>query len=127
MIVLMDNFRLSASNSQYLHNIRLCDQDTGSIFYDRLGFIYIELVNFNKTEDKLENDLHKWLYVLKNMADLNQLPRYLNKPIFEKLFQIAEYSNLNKGEKQMYDVSLKRKWDEYSLLTSAESRGIQKG
>ncbi len=65
--------------------------------------------------------------MLKNIADLNQLPRYLNKPIFEKLFQIAEYSNLNKREKQMYDVSLKRKWDEYSLLTSAESRGIQKG
>ncbi|WP_439257948.1 PD-(D/E)XK nuclease family transposase [Lonepinella sp. BR2271] len=78
-------------------------------------------------KNKLENDLHKWLYVLKNIADLNQLPRYLNKPIFEKLFQIAEYSNLNKREKQMYDVSLKRKWDEYSLLTSAESRGIQKG
>ncbi|WP_439256927.1 hypothetical protein [Lonepinella sp. BR2271] len=27
----------------------------------------------------------------------------------------------------MYDVSLKRKWDEYSLLTSAETRGIRQG
>ncbi|WP_439242845.1 hypothetical protein [Lonepinella sp. BR2474] len=27
----------------------------------------------------------------------------------------------------MYDVSLKRKWDEYSLLTSAEMRGIRQG
>jgi len=43
------------------------------------------------------------------------LPLYLKKPIFEKLFDIAEYSKLNKEERSMYDASLKRRWDEYSF------------
>jgi len=45
------------------------------------------------------------------MSKLNKIPVYLKKPIFEKLFKIAEYAKLNKEERAMYDVSLKRKWD----------------
>ncbi|MDH2925849.1 hypothetical protein A1D19_01550 [Lonepinella koalarum] len=71
--------------------------------------------------------MDKWLFVLKNMARLDKLPTFLKKPVFQKLFQIAEYSNLNKGEKQMYDVSLKRKWDEYAVREYWETEGMQKG
>ena len=42
---------------------------------------------------------------------MDKLPVYLRKPIFEKLFQIAEYTNLTKEEQAMYDSSLKYKWD----------------
>jgi len=69
------------------------------------------LINFTKEESNLQNDLEGWLYVLKNMSSLDKLPTYLRKPVFEKLFKIAEYSKLSKEEKEMYDVSLKRKWD----------------
>lgn len=71
--------------------------------------------------------MDKWLFVLKNMARLDKLPTFLKKPVFQKLFQIAEYSNLNKEEKQMYDVSLKRKWDEYAVREYWETEGMQKG
>jgi len=54
----------------------------------------------------VDTDLDKWLYVLKNMSSMNKIPVYLRKPIFEKLFNIAEYSNLTKEEKTMYDTSL---------------------
>ncbi|WP_386692394.1 MULTISPECIES: Rpn family recombination-promoting nuclease/putative transposase [unclassified Lonepinella] len=126
VIAIMDNFHFS-DTKDYLHDICLCNRQTGEIFYDRLGFIYIELPNFNKTSEQLTSVLEKWLFVLKNMVKLNKLPNFLDDPIFQKLFQIAEYSNLSKREKAMYDVSLKRKWDEYSLLTSATNRGIQQG
>ena len=64
-----------------------------------------------KTEGELESDLDKWLHVLKNMKLMNKIPVYLRKPIFEKLFSIAEYTNLTKEEKTMYDSSMKYKWD----------------
>lgn len=88
-------------------------------FYEEFGFIYLELINFVKEEAELENGLEQWLYVLKNMSNMNKLSVYLRKPIFEKLFDIAEYSKLNKEEREMYDVSLKNKWDEYSIRQSA--------
>lgn len=64
-----------------------------------------------KAENELESDLDRWLHVLKNMDQYEKIPAYLRKPIFEKLFSIAEYTNLTKEEKTMYDNSMKYKWD----------------
>ena len=52
---------------------------------------------------------------------MEQMPVYLRKPIFEKLFNIAEYTNFTKEEKAMYDSSLKYKWDNKNVLDYALS------
>lgn len=129
VIVLMDGFAMPGGGhgDRYLHDICLCNRDTGEVFYDDLGFIYLELRNFAKEESELETDLDGWLYVLKNMSKLNKIPLYLRKPIFEKLFNIAEYSKLTKEEKEMYDASLKRKWDTAGALEYARREGEEKG
>ena len=120
LIALLEDFTVEDSPAnEYLHDICLCNRDTGKIFYDKLGYTYIELRNFVKTDAELETDLDKWLYVLKNMSRMNKIPVYLRKPIFEKLFSIAEYTNLTKEEKTMYDSSLKYKWDNKNVLDYA--------
>lgn len=112
-------------------DICLCNRDTGKIFYDKLGYTYIELSKFVKADTELETDLDKWLYILKNMSRMDKIPVYLRKPIFEKLFSIAEYSNLTKEEKTMYDRNLKYKWDNKNVLdyaiSTAEAKGVEKG
>ena len=124
----MDGFAMpDGSDGNYLHDICLCDRKTGEVFYESMGFIYVELANFVKDEASLENDLDKWLYVLKHMSNMDRLPVYLRKPIFEQLFDIAEYSKLNKEERKMYDVSLKRRWDEYNIRETARERGYEDG
>lgn len=132
VIVIMDGFVMPGEepSEQYLHDICLCNRLTGETFYDDLGFIYISLINFVKAEEELENDFEGWLYVMKNMSTLDKLPLYLRKPIFERLFRVAEYCKMNKEERQMYDVSLKRKWDEYSIQESRiieQERALAKG
>ncbi|HWK59384.1 MAG TPA: PD-(D/E)XK nuclease family transposase [Parapedobacter sp.] len=62
--------------------------------YNKLGFKFLELPNFAKKESDLLTDTDKWVYLLKYMSTLNKIPVYLRKPIFEKLFNIAEYSKL---------------------------------
>jgi len=116
-----------AKGNDFIHRISLCNEDTGKVFYDGFGFIYIELDNFKKTESELETDLDRWLYVLKNMSDMEALPAYLRRPIFEKLFQIAEYGKLNKEERKMYNLSLKRKWDWAATIDDAVDRGLKQG
>jgi len=128
LIALLEDFTLGISPGfDYLHDIYLCNSNTGEIFYDKLGYIYIELSKFEKTDTDLETDLDKWLYVLKNMSRMNKLPVYLRKPVFEKLFNIAEYTNFSKEEKTMYDSSLKRKWDNQNVLDYALKEGMEKG
>jgi hypothetical protein len=100
LIALLEDFTLEGSPpNTYLHDICLCNRDTGQIFYDKLGYTYIELSNFVRTETQLETDLDRWLHVLKNMSRMDKIPGYIRKPIFEKLFSIAEYTNLTKEEK----------------------------
>ncbi|WP_312333311.1 Rpn family recombination-promoting nuclease/putative transposase [Sphingobacterium sp.] len=122
IIVLMDGFRMpdSGGKQYFLHDICLCYRDHGKIFYEDLGFIYVELVNFVKAEAELVNDLDRWLFILKNMSLLKGLSKYLRKPIFEKLFQLAEYSKLKPEEREMYNVSLRNKWDAESIRSSQE-------
>ncbi|RQP08857.1 MAG: Rpn family recombination-promoting nuclease/putative transposase [Parapedobacter sp.] len=120
LIALLEDFSLDAGNDQeFLHDICLSNRETGKVFYEGLGYIFIELIKFVKTEAELDTDLNRWLYVLKNMSSMDKIPVYLRKPIFEKLFNIAEYSNLTKEEKTMYDTSLKRKWDNKAVLDYA--------
>ena len=128
LVALLDGFLLEGTpEKEYLHDIVLCNRDTGETFYEGLGYIYIELLKFVKEEHELETDLDRWLYVLKNMNDLEKIPVFLRKTIFEKVFKIATYSNLTKEEKMLYDLDLKKQWDDYSALETATREGIQKG
>lgn len=76
---------------------------------------------------ELNNPLDEWLYALKHLSRLDKIPVYLRKPIFEKLFKIAEYTNLTKEEKMLYDISQKRKWDNQAFMEGALEDGMKKG
>ncbi|GGH27486.1 hypothetical protein FAZ19_19030 [Sphingobacterium alkalisoli] len=120
-IVLMDGFHMPDSSSRgHLHDICLCDRDSGEIFYEGLGFIYMELINFVKGEAELESELDKVFFMLKNMSRLKKLPRILNSGVFQRFFQLASYAKLTKEERYMYDISLKRKWDAEAVRQAQE-------
>ena len=112
---------------KYLHRVRLAEEETGKNFYNKLGFIFIELPNFELTEKEIKTDLERWMYVLRHMWKIQKIPVILNKKIFQKLFQISEVANLKKEEYMQYEKSLMDKWDEYSVLKTAEERGEAKG
>jgi len=76
-----------------------------------LGFIYLEIINFVKSEVEVEDELDKVFFMLKNMSTLKTLPRIMKSAVFQRFFQLASYAKLTKEERTMYDISLKRKWD----------------
>lgn len=128
MIAILEELSLNDdSDNNYLYDVCLCNRESGEIFYDKLGYTYIELAKFVKTEDELNNALDEWLYALKHLSRLDKIPVYLRKPIFEKLFKIAEYTNLTKEEKMLYDISQKRKWDNQAFMEGALEDGMKKG
>lgn len=126
-IGLMDFNFDNTSLEKYLHRVRLMEEETGHVFYDKMGFIFLELPNFNLKEEEIKTDLERWLYVLRNMGNLEKIPVILHKRIFQKLFKIAEISNLKKEEYMLYEKDLLDKWTAYSVLKTAEEKGIEKG
>jgi len=60
-----------------------------------------------------------WNYAISEVY-IVVLQVYLRRPIFERLFEIVAYTQLNKEERNMYDVSLKCKWDAFSVRETQE-------
>lgn len=81
-----------------VHFVQLRNQN-GEIFYDKLKFIYIELPKFKKTIDQLETHLDKWLFILRNLANLSDPPPgSLQETVFSELFEVAAITNFSRLE-----------------------------
>ena len=81
------------------------------VFYDRIGYKFLELPNFDKSQDELITNLDKWVYLLKNMHLLDKIPEFLNEGIFQKVFNITEMRKLTMDERMRYERDLKAKSD----------------
>jgi len=128
MIGILDNFVLKYSREAlYFHDACVVDRPTDELVSDKVLWIFVELLNFKKAESDLDTELDKWLYALKNMSKMDEIPVCLQQPVFKKLFNIAEYINLTKEEQMSYDQELKNEWDNNSALAYAKEKGIEEG
>jgi len=109
------------------HEVKLVDQSTQKVFYDKLTYIYLEMPKFKKTEEELETHFDKWLYVLRNLEDLTNRPEKLQEKIFAKLFEQAEIANYSEQEYTEYEHSLKVYRDLNNVIETAESKGEKRG
>ena len=91
---------------------------------DKLEFVFVEVSKFDKSEDELETDLDKWLYLLKNMSTLLERPAALRDRIFGRLFDVAEYARLDDEERKNYVESMNTARDTYNQIAYAREEGI---
>jgi predicted transposase/invertase (TIGR01784 family) len=115
------------NSTEYKHSIKLMDEETHEIFYDKLSFIYLEMPKFNKKENELKNNFDKWMYVLKYLPSFQNRPKILKNIIFEKLFKISELAQMTHKEYMSYEHSLKRYWDLNNVINTAKYESIEKG
>lgn len=112
---------------QYLYNVKLTDQETKKVYYDKLTFIYLEMPNFNKTLDQLETKFDKWMFAIKNLSRLDDKPAEFRDAVFEAFFRAAEIAAFSEDERDSYRASLKTYRDWYSVLETAKEEGYEKG
>lgn len=60
-----------------IYEVKLTDIETNKVFYDKLNFIYLEMLKFNKDINDLKTKFEKWLYVLRNLNILQERPKKL--------------------------------------------------
>ena len=123
------NFTLDDTNKtkECFHEVKLLDTQTHEVFYDKLTFIYLEMPKFNKREDELETMFDKWLFVLRNLSSLFERPTALQERVFARLFEAAEIAKFSPTERNDYEESLKNFRDMYSVISTAEKKGHDKG
>ena len=114
-------------NQEILNSFRILNEKTHEPFIDDFGFVIINLTQFNKQEYELTSNFEKWLYVLRNLDKLKDIPLKLQQHLFVKLFNLAEYSALSKKEQKAYMESLKKYNDFENVLEFAQKKGYNKG
>jgi len=119
--------RTKENDGKFKHYIQLADIETHEVFYDKLAFIYLEMPKFDKSVDKLDTRFDKWMYLLKNLSRLQNIPHPLQERIFQKLFKTAEIANLNTKDRYNYIDSLKHYRDMVNTTNTAIKEGREKG
>jgi len=109
---------------KFRYDVKLSDQETNKVFYDKLTFIYLEMPKFNKSVEQLNSRFENWLYILKNLNRLDSIPDKLRERIFEKLFEVAEIAKFNPDQIRLYEDSLKYYRDMKNSLDTAKEEGI---
>ena len=123
------NFRReSKTTDRYISYVQLMDKTTHRIFSDRVTLVFLEIPRFNKKAHELSNSIEEWMFVLKNLARLSDLPNVLRTRYFESLFHKAEIAKLSKEKRKEYNQSVKNLLDMNALIAekNREIAALQK-
>lgn len=104
----------------YYHDIKLMEERTSKVFYDKLVYKYLELPKFMKSLEELETNFERWIYLLKTLPTFESRPPELKGKIFDKLFQAAEISRLTQTEMKEYNKSIEQ--DAYARIVMEQHR-----
>lgn len=114
-------------DDQFFYDVRLTEQETQKVFCDKLVFLYLEMPKFNKTEKELETHFDKWMFAIKNLSKLEEIPGTLHEDIFERFFEIAEIAHMDNDERSTYENSLKYYRDMNNVVATAKGEGWAEG
>jgi len=89
---------------EYVVEVEFKDQKN-KVFYDKLKYFFVVMPRFNKKEEDLKTHKDKWIYFLKNLSSLEEIPAILNEPIFQKGFELAKIANYDAKELSEYEQS----------------------
>jgi predicted transposase/invertase (TIGR01784 family) len=112
---------------KYFHKIKLIDTESQQIFSNKLTFVYIEMPKFTKEPNELLNKFEKWLFLLKHLPRLENLPIKMQEKIFKKVMNVAELANLNREERAAYEHSLKNYRDLQNVKDTYFMEGKEEG
>ena len=121
------NIRPLDFKKQFRTDVVLAEKDTKEQFSDKLRMIYLQLPLFTKEADECENQVERWIYLLKNMETLNRLPWAAQSAVFKKLESIADVGGMTRAERLQYDEALKKYRDTISVFEGVRLEGRMEG
>ena len=118
----------ASREEQYYHTrVMLMDTRQKRIFSDKLTLLFLETKKFNKTEDELQTQLDKWMYLLKNISYMMEQPKTIFEPIFIQFMEQAEIARFTPQERRGYDVSMMAYRDVQNSVDTAKNDGLKEG
>ena len=114
-------------NGDYFSTVRLKNETTNEVFYEKLTFVFIELPNFDLSLSQLETPQQKWIYLFNHLPTFDEIPQEFTEDYLIEACEIAQFAALTARERDLYEQSLKIARDNYAIITTAEEDAHQQG
>ena len=89
---------------------------TKEVFSDKMAMTFLKIPMMEKDAEECETTLERWIYLLKNMDKMENIPQsFAKEPVFRRLAQKAKYAALTDNESKAYRESLNVYRDNYAI------------
>ena len=112
---------------QFRTDVVLAEKDTVEQFSDKMRMTFLQLPLFDKEAGECENQVERWIFLLKNMETLSRLPWAAKSAVFKKLESIADVGAMSRDERLKYDESLRKYRDTISVFEGVRMEGRLEG
>ena len=134
-VVAILNFMFDHDSSwpkdRYHSSYRLREDCTNEVMTEVVRYVFLELGRFRKRLWELETLFDKWMYLLRHMHEMVEIPAPFQTPEFKRLFLLAKIGNFTPDELKEYEKSLNSMSDYYNIIDSAvaraEKEALEKG
>lgn len=113
--------------SKFRTDVILADRETGELFCDKLRQVFLELPRFTKNESECTTNFDRWIYTLKNMERLKDIPFQPYMAVFKQLSEITDIAAMSKEDRMRYDESIKIYRDNLATLDFAKKKAMEEG
>jgi predicted transposase/invertase (TIGR01784 family) len=122
-VVAILNFRFSHQEDwpqdKFRSSYRLREDGNHEVMTDVLRFVFLELGRFRKRIWELETVFDKWMYLLRHMHEMVEIPKEFDDSLFRRLFMLAEINNFTAEEYEQYQKSLENMGDYQNIINTA--------
>ena len=106
--VFMCDFDIKGMDPKMVCHYLFRESESHSVLTTGIRSAYIQLPRFNKEWEECEDNLERWIYILKNMYTLNKFPEATRKDeVFTRLEHVASYAQLDEEDRIAYEADLK--------------------
>ena len=127
--VFLMNFEWKENMVQEIRDdVGLVNLRTLKLFSNKLRMTFLKIPMMNKSPEECKSTLDRWLYLFKNMENMNTMPKaFMNDPVFRELNDVAQVAALPVKKRKSYERSLKAYRDWYSIIETERAEGIVEG
>ena len=122
IIVLME-FNITKEEKLLRRDVGLLDMKTNELFSDKFRMIFINLNAMDKLEVECNDNFERWIYILKNMDRLKEIPYKEVSDMWADFEVVADVGSMDRQERREYESSL----NSYRVLLSAFNKTAEDG
>jgi len=102
------------------------DMKAGAVAMDLTKIMTVELPKFNKKIDELVDDKDKYLFLLKHMGELKDIPVQFDTEEFRPIFECARIANLKKEDYMLFDEERTLERRRELVMETAVNKAVEK-